>query len=325
MPLDPHARRFLDRLQAVSPAAASPPPALSVAARRSALAQLLALGAARALACEVQEREIPGPGGALRLRTYAPAATANSPALLPGLVYFHGGGFVAGTLDSHDPICRRLSHASGCRLVAVDYRLAPEHRFPAALEDALMATRWVAAHAGELGIDPRRLGVCGDSAGATLAAVICQAAAAGGPPLALQVLICPIMDYGAQTESRRRFGRGYFLDEATLRHDLEHYLGADDDLSDPRISPLRATALAGLPPSCIHTAEYDPLRDEAADYAQRLQQAGVPTTYRCHLGMIHLFYGMEPMIPYAASGLELIGADVRAALGAVGLASGERA
>jgi acetyl esterase len=235
--------------------------------------------------------------------------------VLPGLVYFHGGGLVAGSLDTHDGICRALTQASGCRLLAVDYRLAPEHPFPGAVEDGLAATAWVAAHAAELGLDPERLGISGDSAGATLAAVVCQsAAAAGQPPLACQFLICPIMDYSAESDSRRSLADGYLVDRATLEHDLRHYLPAGADRADPRVSPLRAAALRGLPPTCVHTAEYDPLRDEGAAYAERLRAAGVPSTYRCHPGMIHLFYGLGALIPYASTAFQLMGADVRSLL-----------
>jgi acetyl esterase/lipase len=250
----------------------------------------------------------------LRLRVYTPlAATATE---LPGLVFFHGGGLVAGSLDSHDPICRSLSNASGCRLIAVDYRLAPEHPFPAAIGDAYAATCAIARRAREFGIDAARLAVGGDSAGATLAAVVSQMAAASGePPLALQVLLCPIMDFGAQTGSRRDFAAGYFVDQATLEHDLRHYLGSEGDPTDPRVSPLRAGELGALPPACIHTAEFDPLRDEGAAYAERLRGAGVRTHYHCHPGMIHLFYGMGALVPYAAKAYECIGADIRSLLG----------
>ena len=201
-------------------------------------------------------------------------------------------------------------------LVSVDYRLAPEYPFPAAIRDGCHATVWVASHARELGIDPARIGVCGDSAGATLAAVVCQTLSASGEArLALQFLLCPIMDFCARTASRRDFAVGYLADEATLDHDLKHYLGADGDPAHPRVSPLRAPDISDLPPTCIHTAEFDPLRDEGAAYAGRLGEAGIKTTYRCHSGMIHLFYGMGALIPYAATAYEMIGSDIRSLLG----------
>jgi acetyl esterase len=193
--------------------------------------------------------------------------------------------------------------------------LAPEHPFPAAIEDGLAATAWVTAHAPELGLDPDHIGVCGDSAGATLAAVVCQSVAAGGQPrLACQLLLCPIMDYAEESDSRLSLAEGYLVDRATLEHDLRHYLPAGADRADPRVSPLRAPELRGLPPTCVHTAEFDPLRDEGAAYAARVRTAGVPSTYRCHPGMIHLFYGLGALIPYADTAFELMGADLRSLL-----------
>jgi acetyl esterase/lipase len=309
MPLDPYAKRFLDRLAALNPPSAL---SLSVAERREALANLLSLSAGTAPDAAVEDRTIPGPGGALPLRLYTPGGESGDP--LPALVYFHGGGLVAGTLDGYDGIARELAHASGCRLIAVGYRLAPEAPFPAAVEDACAATAWIAAHAGDLAIDPTRICVAGDSAGATLAAVVCQEAAGNGVRLALQFLLCPILDHAQARPSRQALGAGYLVDAATLEHDLKHYLGARGDVHDPRVSPLRARQLRGLPPTCIHTAEFDPLCDEGSEYAERLRAAGVRTLYRCHLGMIHLFYGMGGVIPYAAAAYREIGADIRSLL-----------
>jgi acetyl esterase len=311
MPLDARARRFLDRLSAAGAASTL---SLSVEARRRSLAELLSFGGAPRPVASVRESAMAGPGSQLRLRIYTPLGAEEGRAL-PGLVYFHGGGFVAGSLDTHDGVCRALTHASGCRLVSVDYRLAPEHPFPAAIEDGLAATAWVTAHAAELALEPDRIGVCGDSAGATLAAVVCQSAASAGlPRLAGQFLLCPIMDYAAESESRRALAQGYMVDRDTLEHDLRYYLPAGGDRTDPRVSPLRARELKGVPPTCVHTAEYDPLRDEGAAYTARLHDAGVPSTYRCHPGMIHLFYGMGAVIPYAETALALMGEDVRSML-----------
>lgn len=310
MPLDPRAQRFLERLAASNPQNAL---ALTVAARRAALADLLGMSGTPTPIQRVEERSLPGPAGPIPLRIYTPA---NAPATgTAGLIYFHGGGFVAGSLDTHDAIARSLANACGARVMSVGYRLAPEHPFPAAIEDGRAAAYWVAANATALGLDPARLAVGGDSAGATLAAVVCQTTTAeASVRWALQVLLCPIMDFRAQTPSRTELASGYFLDQATLEHDLKHYLGPGADPADPRVSPLRASELAHLPPACIHTAEFDPLRDEGREYAQRLERAGVRTLYRCHSGMIHLFYGMGALIPYAARGFELIGADARTVL-----------
>lgn len=311
MPLDPSARRFLDRLAATKPQSAL---ALTVAARRAALADLLAMSAAPAPIARIEERSLPGSAGPIPARIYTPVGAPASRA--PGLVYFHGGGFIAGSLDSHDGIARALANACAARVASIGYRLAPEHPFPAAIEDGCAAARWVAQNASTLGLDPARLAVGGDSAGATLAAVVCQTTSADGSvPWALQLLLCPIMEFDAATASRAELASGYFLDEATLEHDRRHYLGPDVNPADPRVSPLRARELRQLPPTSIQTAEFDPLRDEGREYARRLERAGVRTRYRCHSGMIHLFYGMGAFIPYAARGFELIGADARAMLG----------
>jgi acetyl esterase/lipase len=311
MPLDPRAKRFLDTLAAMNPPSAL---TLSVGERREALAHLLSFCGPRETVGDIATLQLPGPAGELTLRTYAPAA-AKPDETLPGLVYFHGGGLVAGSLDTHDPICRSLANASGCRVLSVDYRLAPEHRFPAALEDGCAATLWVAAHAPELGVDAERLGVCGDSAGATLAAVVSQTLSGDRQlRLAGQFLLCPITDFAAETDSRRTLANGYLVDRETLEHDLKYYLTPGTDRADPRVSPLRAADLRGFPPTVIHTAEFDPLRDEGLAYAQRLEAAGVRTIYRCHPGMIHLFYGMRGLIAYAGAAFSLIGADIRSLL-----------
>jgi acetyl esterase len=311
MPLDPKVRRFLDTLAAMNPPSAL---SLTVEERRGALAHLLSFAGRPEAVGEITHLTLPGPGGPLGVRRYTPSgASALEP--LPALIYFHGGGLVAGTLDTHDPICRSLSNASGCRVLSVDYRLAPEHPFPAAIADGCAATAWIAAHASELGVDAGRLGLCGDSAGATLAAVVCQMTmAAGEVPLACQFLLCPITDFAAESDSRRRFALGYLVDRDTLAHDLKYYLGAEASPCDPRISPLRAPDVRRLPPTVVHTAEFDPLRDEGQAYAEKLTSAGVPTIYRCHPGMIHLFYGMRGILAYAGAAFGIMGEDIRSVL-----------
>jgi acetyl esterase len=310
LPLDSRVKRFLDVL-----AAGNPPNALhtSVAQRRNQLAELMKLGGPETPVAGAEERTVRGPQGPLAVRIYTPLDAPGES--MPGLVYFHGGGLVAGTIDTHASVARALAQAGACRVASVQYRLAPEHLFPAALEDALAAIGHIHTHASDFGIDPARLGVCGDSAGGTLAAAACQAAArAGGPRLALQLLICPILDYSRFTDSRREFASGYLVDQATLDHDLKHYLPAGTDSADPRISPLRASDLSGLPPTIIHTAEFDPLRDEGLDYFTRLTQTGSAVSYTCHPGMIHLFYGLGAVIPYARTAFAQIGGEIRNAL-----------
>ncbi len=311
MPLDPRVKRFLDALAAGKPTGAQ---RMTVQERRRGLEELLKLAGPQVQVGRIEDRTLTGPGAApIAVRIYTPLDAGAG--TLPGLVYFHGGGFVAGTLATHDSIARALANASACRIVSVAYRLAPEHLFPAALEDALAAVSHVAMHAVSFGIDAARLGVCGDSAGATLAAATCQAVARiGSPRLALQVLICPILDYSGSTVSRRELASGYLLDQTTLDHDLLHYAPPGTDPADPRISPLRAVDIAGLPPTLIHTAEFDPVRDEGEDYFERLVRAHSRVSYTCHPGMIHLFYGLGGVIPYARAAFELIGKEIQAVL-----------
>jgi acetyl esterase/lipase len=309
MPLDPRVKRFLDLL-----AAGKAPDTLSatVEERRSGLVALMKFAGPPVSLDRIEEATMPGPGATtMRIRLYSPS----SQALLPGLIYFHGGGLVAGSLDTHDSIARALSHAGAVRVISVDYRLAPEHRFPAALQDASAALSYISAHAVDFGIDAARLGICGDSAGATLATAACQAAVlAGSPRLALQLLICPILDYSRTTASKRAFSSGYLVDQATLDHDLKYYLPPGETPSNPRVSPLLAEELAGMPRTLMHTAEFDPLRDEGQNYFERLTLARNEVSYTCHPGMIHLFYGLGTVIPYARTAFEQIGGEIRAAL-----------
>jgi acetyl esterase len=308
VPLDPRAKRFLDLL-----AAGNPPDARSatVEQRRSGLAALMKLAGTAEPIGAAEDRVLPGPGGALPVRLYSPLNASATP---PALVYFHGGGLVAGSLTTHDSIARALANCSGARVISVEYRLAPEHPFPAALDDAMAAVCHVSAHAADFAIDASRIGICGDSAGATLAASTCQTARIRGPQLKLQLLICPILDYSRSTASRRELASGFLVDEATLDHDLMHYLPPGTDPANPLVSPLRADDVTGMPRTLIHTAEFDPLRDEGRNYFERLSQARNEVSYTCHPGMIHLFYGLGALIPYARTAYEQIGGEIRAAL-----------
>ena len=261
---------------------------------------------------KIENGSLPGPEGALPFRMYTPASAGAEP--LACIVYFHGGAWIFGNLDTHDCMCRMLANASGCRVISVDYQLAPEHKFPASVEDAYAATKWVAANASSIGVDPARIVVAGDSAGGNLAAVVCQQAKTGGPKIALQVLFCPVVDIGAENQSRLDFAEGYFLERPLMMWAGTHYLPSGVDIMDPRLSPLRAADLSGLPPAHIHTAGYDPLRDEAKDYADSLEGAGVKVRYTCHEHMIHHFYAMAGAIPYAKTALEAAGAQIKAAI-----------
>ena len=309
MPLEPRVKRFLDILAAGNP---PDPRTTSVDARRQGLAALMQLSGPMIALASVEDIVLPLPHASLTARVYSPQGVA-APA--PGLIYFHGGGLVAGSIDTHDAIARALAESGAVRVISIEYRLAPEARFPAALEDARAAVEYIGHHCIDFGIDPARLGICGDSAGATLVAVTCQALLRnGGTALALQLLLCPILDYSRRSPSRQRLSSGYLVDEATLDHDLLHYLPAAVQPDDPRVSPLLAPDLAGMPPTIIHTAEFDPLQDEGHDYFERLSQANIEVAYTCHPGMIHLFYGLGGVIPYARTAFKQIGAEVRAAL-----------
>lgn len=225
-------------------------------------------------------------------------------------VYFHGGGFVIGDLDSHDDVCRKLAVASGHAVVAVDYRLAPEHRFPAAVEDAIAATRWVRDNARSLGVDAARIAVAGDSAGGNLAAVV---ALYGGVDLAFQLLIYPVTDAHSTTQSYFDNANGYFLTADSMRWFFSHYTGGDASMvNDPRMSPLiaRDEELAATPPAAVITAEYDPLRDEGEQYATRLAALGVPTSLTRFHGQIHAFFSMSEMLDDGAAAIALAGAHL---------------
>jgi acetyl esterase len=285
----------------------------SLEQRRHSLLDLMRFADKGVEVGRIEERQLPGPDGAIAARLYTPLAAPDG--RLPGLVYFHGGGLVAGSLDSHDALCRVLANETGCRTVSVDYRLAPEHKFPAAVMDAAAATRWVLTHDAEFGLDPTRIGVGGDSAGAALAITACHMAlAAQGPMPAFQLLLCPITDYAADSGSREEFANGFLVDKATIDGDLDYYLDGETQRVDPRVSPLRMAAFGGFPRAFIHTAEFDPFRDEAHAYASALLDAGVRAAYTCHPGMIHLFYAMPGVIPYGRNAMQLIGAEIKAAL-----------
>jgi acetyl esterase len=311
MPIDPLAKRFLTMMAAASPAQRSRP---SANERRQALAKLMQF--ARADVAEITgiDGVLPGQAGDLPYRLYAPADNACEHA--PGFVFFHGGGMVAGSIETHDRISAALAQTTGCRLISVEYRLAPEHKFPAAIEDAIAATRWVSAHAASLGIDAKKLAVGGDSAGATLAAVVCQESVRNaGPAIAAQCLICPVLDFEDTSPSRDAFAENHLLDRATLEADLADYLPEGAELADPRISPLRAVKLTGLPTAIIHTAEFDPMRDEGNAYAAKLVAAGVAVEHICHDGMIHNFHAMGTVLPQARLVLQQIGEQMRRTLG----------
>ncbi len=254
-------------------------------------------------ATRVEDRNIPGPGGKIPVRFYYPEG--NPP--FPVLVYFHGGGWVVGSLDSHHAFCHALSKTSGCLVAAVDYRLAPEHPYPAPVEDAFAATCWVRENAAAVQADADRMAVGGDSAGATLATVVAlMARDRGGPRIVLQVLIYPITDRNFETSSYRQNADGYMLTRDLMMWFWDHYLPHEDLAVDPFVSPLRAEDLSHLPQALILTAEYDPLRDEGEAYAGRLKVAGVPVMLSRYDGMIHGFIRMTSRLDKAKVALNEI-------------------
>lgn len=247
----------------------------------------------------IEPLEIPGPGGAIAARLYVPErAPAQGPQ--PLLVYFHGGGWVIGDLVTADDPCRFLAAHSGVSLLSVDYRLAPEHRFPAAVDDAWAAYGWATANAEGLGTDPGRIGVGGDSAGGNLAAAVSLLAREGEVPLpSLQLLIYPVTEAGAETDSRRTFSEGFLLTRRDMDYFEDRYLASEEQWGDPRVSPLRAENLSGLPPAYVATAGFDPLRDEGEAYALRMREAGVNVALRRHPGLVHTFANLTAICPSA--------------------------
>jgi acetyl esterase len=289
---------------------------LTPARAREVAAQRRALNPPRAEpVAQVEDRQIPGVdrAGNIPIRIYRPGLSAEPIAVE---VYFHGGGWVVGDLDSHDAICRAVANRAGCVVVSVDYRLAPESPYPAALEDAYAATRWVADHAASIGADPYRLAVGGDSAGGNLATAVCLLARErGGPAIALQILVYPVIDGGCATGSYEEFAQDFSLERDDMLWYWDQYLG-DQDRLQPLVSPLRATDLGGLPPALIITAGYDPLRDEGEAYAQRLREAGVPTTLTRYDGVIHGFLGMLGVVDESQQAIEQVAHALRTRLAA---------
>lgn len=261
---------------------------------------------------KVEDRKIPGPGGDIPVRIYTPVAAGGD--ALPTLVYFHGGGWVIGDLGTHDALCRSLANEAGCKVVAIDYRLAPEHRFPAAADDCYAAVKWIEANASEIGVDANRIAVGGDSAGGNLAAVVSQLAlAAKGPRIAFQLLIYPVTDTNTDTGSYRDNASGYFLERDSMIWFFDHYLSGADR-NDPRIAPLKAASLAGLPRAYVVTAGFDPLRDEGRAYAEALKAAGVATEYVNYEGMIHGFFNLQAAFDVARGAVKAASKALKEAL-----------
>jgi acetyl esterase len=305
MPLDPQAQAVMEQV-----AALGFPPVHQVSpeqARANNKARPRPPGPAVA---KVEDRRIPGPEGEIPVRIYTPEGSGPFPAL----VWFHGGGWVVGDLESADATARHLTVGASCVVVSVDYRLAPETKFPGPAEDCYAATKWVAQNAASINADSGRIAVGGDSAGGNLAAVISlMARDRGGPPLALQLLVYPVTDRDFSTESYVQNAEGYQLTRDSMVWYWEHYLKADADAANPYAAPLQAQDLRNLPPALVITAEYDPLRDEGEAYAHRLEAAGVTATCTRYDGMIHGFFGMAAAIDKGKQAIAQASAALKAA------------
>jgi acetyl esterase len=309
--------QIVQALQAMERAQLKPIEAMTPAEAR---AQMEAMAAARKAeplpVARVEERTIPGPAGDnIRMRLYWPPGPS-APAV-PAIVYYHGGGHVIGSLDTHDAVARNLCAGAGALVASVDYRMGPEHKFPAAVEDSFAALQWVHANAASLGADAQRLGVHGDSAGANLAAVVAlMARDAGGPQLRLQSLVYPVADYTMAGASYQKYAQGCgVLTRDAMAWFRDHYLRNAADAADWRASPLKAADFARVAPAIIVAAECDVLHDEGAAYAEALRRAGVPVEYREYAGMIHGFFGMVPIVDDAMAAQRQVWSAFKRAFG----------
>jgi acetyl esterase len=310
MPLHPQAAAFLDQLKKLN---VPPMETTPIDLTRRALVLASAVKKAPANLARVETRSITGPDGeSLELRIYWPHGSRSFGACL----YFHGGGWVLNSIDTHDDVVRRFAEASGCVFVSVNYRKAPEHKYPAAIEDAWTALNWVANHAAELQVDPKRIAVSGDSAGGNIAAALClMTRDRKGPPISYQVLIYPITDCDFERPSYLENADGYFLTRSQMQWFWQHYVTTPEQMREPYASPMRAESLRGLPPAFILTAEFDPLRDEGEAYANALRQAGVNVELHNYHGLIHAFIKRVDQFDAAETAIQQIGSVLRTRLG----------
>jgi acetyl esterase len=312
MPLDPLVKAFLDKAAAIPrPKAWEIPPAM---ARQSFAGLMQLTGPKDVPVGKIENFTIPSPGGEIRARAYAPIATAGPQ---PTLIYFHGGGFVVGSLESHDGLCRLLAAEGGFKVIAVDYRLAPEHPWPAAVDDAMAALQWIEADSAQLGVDGGRIAIGGDSAGGMLAAIVTQQARGKTKlRIAYQMLLFPNTQVGGETASLAEFAVGYFLERRAIEYFSSLYLPPGSDRNSPKVSPLRAKDFSGLPPAFVMLGGYDPLHDEGLAYAEKLKAAGVKVTIADYPDMVHCFIYLQTVLPEAHEAVARAAKAVKAALDA---------
>jgi acetyl esterase len=313
MPLDPLVKAFLDSAGRI------PRPKMwemPLAATRQSFAGMMGLvGPKDVPVGRIANFTIPGPAGDIRARAYSPVAAGGD--AQPALIYFHGGGFVVGNLETHDGLCRLLASEGGFRVIAIDYRLAPENKWPAPLEDGFAATRWIFENAASLGIDAGRIGIGGDSAGGHLAAAITQMARdKGGLKLACQLLMFPGTEFTTNTPSMNKYAVGYFMEKQAIEWCYAQVLPPDADRSSPQVSPLRAKDFSGLPPAYVMLGGYDPLHDEGLAYAQKLKEAGVKVAIADYSDMVHCFIYFQTVLPQAHDAMAAAAKAVAALLDA---------
>ena len=311
MPLDPLVKAFLDQ------AARIPRPKMweaPLAVTRQSFAGMMGLvGPQDVPVGRIENFTIPGPAGPIGARAYGPIAAGGD--ALPALIYFHGGGFVVGNLETHDGLCRLLAYEGGFRVIAVDYRLAPENKWPAPLDDAYAATRWIFENAAQLGIDAGRIAIGGDSAGGHLTAAVTQMAKEkGGVALAYQLLMFPGAEFTTNTPSMNKYAVGYFLEKQALEWCYAQVLPPDADRASPKVSPLLAKDFSGLPPAYVMLGGYDPLHDEGLAYAQKLKAASVKVTIADYDDMVHCFIYLQTILPQAHDAVAAAAKAVAAAL-----------
>ena len=307
MPLDPQAQAVLDQTIALGL-----PPNHTVSPQEARANGKLRPRAPGPEVAKVEDRTIPGPGGEIPVRIYTPQGSGP----FPILVWFHGGGWVLGDLENADGVSRHLTVGAGCVVVSVDYRLAPETKFPGPAEDCYAATQWVAQNAASINANAARIAVGGDSAGGNLAAVISlMARDRRGPELALQLMVYPVTERNFGTPSYQQNAEGYSLTQDVMRWYWDHYLANDADATNPNAAPMHAEDLSGLPPALVITAEFDPLRDEGEAYAHRLEAAGVSTQCTRYDGMIHGFFGQSGVMDKGKQAISEASAALKAAFG----------